>query len=79
MSLIDLSHVIRDGLETYPGLPVPRVGTHLSREAAESTYGPGVTFHIGVVEHLANLQELPTSERATRRGSSQPVRFPPTE
>ncbi len=54
MTLVDLSHVIREGLETYPGLPVPHIGTHLSREAAESIYGPGTTFHIGMIELCTN-------------------------
>ena len=51
---IDLSHVISDGLVTYPGLPAPVIGTHLSREAAEQAYGPGVTFQIGMIEICTN-------------------------
>ncbi len=51
---IDLSHVITDGMVTYPGLPTPNVSTHLSREAAEEIYGPGVTFQIGMVEICTN-------------------------
>jgi arylformamidase len=54
MSRIDLSHVITEGLVTYPGLPSPVIGTHLSREAAEEVYGPGITFTIGVVEICTN-------------------------
>jgi arylformamidase len=50
----DLSHRISDGMVTYPGLPVPRVETHLSREAAEELYGPGITFHIGLVTMCTN-------------------------
>ena len=41
-------------METYPGLPVPRVVDHLSRDAAEEIYGPGVTFHIGLVTICTN-------------------------
>ena len=52
--LIDLSHRITDGMVTYPGLPAPVIGTHLSREAAEELYGPGITF-----QHLTNLAVLP--------------------
>ncbi len=52
--LIDLSHVITDGMVTYPGLPAPQVTTHLSREAAEEIYGPGTTFHIGLVTICTN-------------------------
>jgi len=29
--LIDCSHTIENGMITYPGLPGPRIGTHLSR------------------------------------------------
>jgi arylformamidase len=52
--LIDLSHDITDGMETYPGLPTPQIGTHLSREAALEVYGPGNTFHIGLVTMCTN-------------------------
>lgn len=52
--LVDLSHVITDGMTTYPGLPAPVIGTHLSREAAESIYAPGTTFHIGLIEICTN-------------------------
>ena len=54
--LIDLSliHRITDGMVTYPGLPAPVIGTHLSLEAAEELYGPGITF-----QHLTNLAALP--------------------
>ena len=54
MTLVDLSHTIREGLETYPGLPPARVRTHLSREEAERIYDSGTTFHIGVVELCTN-------------------------
>ena len=52
--LIDLSHRITDGMVTYPGLPAPVIGTHLSREAAEELYGPGLTFHIGLLRICTN-------------------------
>ena len=54
MTLIDLSHDITEGMETYPGLPTPRVVDHLSREAAEEIYGPGITFQIGLVTICTN-------------------------
>ena len=54
MPLVDLSHVITPGMETYPGLPTPVVADHLSREAAEELYGPGVTFQIGLVTMCTN-------------------------
>jgi kynurenine formamidase len=52
--IIDLSHPIRDGMVTYPGLPGPEISDHLNRAAAEEAYGPGVTFHIGRISMVAN-------------------------
>lgn len=52
--LVDLSHQIFDGMVTYPGLPSPVIATHLSRDAAEGAYGPGVTFHIGLITICTN-------------------------
>jgi arylformamidase len=52
--IVDLSHPIRDGMITYPGLPGPEITDHLTRAAAEETYGPGVTFHIGRISMVAN-------------------------
>ena len=54
MGHIDLSHVITDGMETYPGLPTPTISDHLTREAAEEIYGPGITFQIGMVNLCTN-------------------------
>ena len=54
MPLVDLSHVITPGMETYPGLPAPTVADHLSRAAAEEIYGPGITFQIGLVTMCTN-------------------------
>ena len=53
-TLIDLSHVIVDGMTTYPGLPAPVIADHLTREAAETIYGPGITFQIGMVTMCTN-------------------------
>jgi kynurenine formamidase len=50
----DLSHVVTDGMLTYPGMPTPLVFEHLTREAAEQVYGPGVTFQIGMVTMCSN-------------------------
>lgn len=53
-TLIDLSHSITAGMNTYPGLPVPIIEDHLSREASEAIYGPGTTFQIGLVTMCTN-------------------------
>ncbi|MGZ3480477.1 MAG: cyclase family protein [Myxococcaceae bacterium] len=52
--LVDLSHPIHHGLVTYPGLPAPEISDHLSREASEGKYAPGVTFQIGRISLVAN-------------------------
>lgn len=41
-------------MTTYPGLPEPEIADHLSREAAEQIYGPGITFQIGLVTMCTN-------------------------
>jgi arylformamidase len=52
--IVELSHPIRHGMVTYPGLPGPEITDHLTRAAAEDAYGPGVTFHIGRISLVAN-------------------------
>lgn len=54
MELIELNHVVRDGLVTYPGLPAPSVTDHLARDASRGTYADGTTFQIGRIEMVAN-------------------------
>ena len=39
--LVDLSHPITEGMTTYPGLPVPTITPHLTREASTPTTHPG--------------------------------------
>jgi kynurenine formamidase len=53
-SIIDLSHTIRDGLVTYPGLPSPVISDHLGREESRSRYAPGHEFQIGRIDMVAN-------------------------
>jgi kynurenine formamidase len=52
--LIDVSHTIEHGMITYRGLPAPLVCDYLSREESRKVYAPGVEFHIGKVEMVAN-------------------------
>jgi arylformamidase len=54
MTFLDLSHTIRDGLVTYPGLPAPRIQDHLSRLASRANYAAGTEFHIARIEMVAN-------------------------
>ena len=52
--LIDLSHTVKHGLETYRGLPAPTICDFLSREASRAVYAPGTEFHIGRIDMVAN-------------------------
>jgi arylformamidase len=52
--LIDLSHVIEDGLITYKGLPAPVVCDFLSREDSRKVYAEGTEFQIAKIEMVAN-------------------------
>jgi len=53
-SLIDLSHVVEDGMVTYKGLPAPIICDYLSREASHARYAEGTEFQIGKIEMVAN-------------------------
>jgi arylformamidase len=52
--LIDVSHAVEHGMVTYKGLPAPVVCDFLSREESRRHYAPGVEFHIGKIEMVAN-------------------------
>jgi kynurenine formamidase len=51
---IDVSHVVEDGMTTYPGLPGPIVCDYLTREQSRAVYAPGTEFQIGVVTICSN-------------------------
>ena len=51
---IELSHVIREGLVTYPGLPVPTIQPFLTREDSKAKYAPGTEFAMDVLTLIGN-------------------------
>ncbi|WP_328997766.1 cyclase family protein [Kribbella sp. NBC_00709] len=51
---VDLSHVIRAGMVTYPGLPGPEITEHLSRPASRELYAAGTEFSINRISMVAN-------------------------
>lgn len=51
---IDLSHVVEDGMTTYPGLPAPVISDVLTREASRERYAPGTEFLIGQIALSGN-------------------------
>ncbi len=52
--LLDLSHVIDNGMITYKGLPAPMICDYMSREASRHHYADGTEFHIGRIDMVAN-------------------------
>ncbi len=51
--LIDVSHVVEDGMVTYKGFPAPIICDWRSREASRDLYD-GAEFQIGRIEMIAN-------------------------
>lgn len=51
---VELSHVIREGMVTYPGLPEPAFKPHLSRTQSRAHYAEGTEFTIDVIEMCGN-------------------------
>ncbi len=52
--LIDVSHVVEDGMITFKGFPAPVICDWMSREASRERYAHGTEFQIGKIELLAN-------------------------
>jgi arylformamidase len=53
-ALIDLSHVILDGLVTYKGLPAPIICDYISREQSKANYEEDTSFQIGKINMVTN-------------------------
>jgi kynurenine formamidase len=52
--LVELSHVIRAGMITSPGLPGPQITPYLTREASREHYSPGTEFAIDQLTMVGN-------------------------
>ncbi|MCU1527359.1 MAG: cyclase [Frondihabitans sp.] len=52
--VIDLSHRIRAGMITYPGLPAPIISPHLTRADSRSRYAPGTEFAMDMITMIGN-------------------------
>ncbi|CAN5216925.1 hypothetical protein BH09ACT1_BH09ACT1_14570 [soil metagenome] len=53
-TIVDVSHTVRAGLVTYPGLPVPTITPHLTREDSVGHYAPGTEFAMDVITMIGN-------------------------
>ena len=52
--IVDLSHVIEEGMTTYKGLPGPHICDFWTREGSAANYDDGSTFQIGRIDMVAN-------------------------
>jgi arylformamidase len=52
--LVDLSHVIEDGMTTYKGLPAPHICDFWERQGSAANYDDGSSFQIGRIDMVAN-------------------------
>ena len=52
--IVDLSHLIEDGMTTYKGLPGPHICDFWTREMSGRFYDDGATFQIGRIDMVAN-------------------------
>jgi arylformamidase len=52
--IVDLSHVIEDGMTTYKGLPGPHICDFWERQGTAANYDDGSTFQIGRIDMVAN-------------------------
>ncbi|MFY1574461.1 cyclase family protein [Verrucosispora sp. WMMD703] len=52
--LIELSHLVTDGMTTLPGWPAPKITEWLTREASRKHYAPGTEFHVARIDMIAN-------------------------
>jgi len=52
--IVDLSHVIEEGMTTYKGLPGPHLCDFWTREESVRNYDDGSSFQIGRIDMIAN-------------------------
>ncbi len=76
MELIDLSHVIEDGMVTYPGLPGPEISEHLSFDESRARYAANTEFTIGRISLVANTGTYLDTAAHRCRGGADLGRLP---
>ncbi len=53
--LVELNHILEDGMTAYPGLPSPRIGAFRTHQESRPHYGGKAEFYLGKVEMVCNL------------------------
>src|SRR2546430_1658281 len=76
VEIVDLTHVIEDGMVTYPGLPGPEITDHPSWEQSHGRYGPDTEFQIGRISMVANTGTYLDSPAHRHRGSTDLAGLP---
>jgi arylformamidase len=51
---VELGHVLRAGMITYPGLPGPQITPYITREASRERYAPGTEFAFEQLTMIGN-------------------------
>lgn len=69
-AIVDLSHPIEHGMVTYPGLPGPEIGDHLSWEDSHRRYAEGTEFQIGRISMIANTGTYVDTPAHRHRGGT---------
>lgn len=55
MRFLELSHLIEDGMPSYPGLPAPRIGPWMDHDQSRPRYQDLAAFYISRFEFVGNL------------------------
>jgi kynurenine formamidase len=76
MRLIEVSHAIEEGMETYPGLPAPRAETLLDYEASHARYDDKAEFFIASLHLCGNTGTYVDSPVHRFRGGIDLARLP---
>jgi len=53
-TVVDLSHTIRAGLVTYPGLPAPTITSHMTYAESRPKYAEGTEFAMDIITMIGN-------------------------
>ncbi len=76
MRLIEVSHRIEEGMETYPGLPAPRAEVLLDYEASRAHYDGKAEFLIASLHLCGNTGTYVDSPAHRFRGAADLARLP---
>jgi arylformamidase len=53
--LVELNHLLEDGMVAYPGLPRPKIGAFLDHKESRSRYNDQAEFFLGRVDMACNV------------------------